>query len=103
MTAQRLQRRRAKGFRLPPEAVCVTRPGKWGNPFRAGIFKGYGAADAVRDFRAWLLGEETLAHCTGKPPTVDDIRRELRGKPLACYCNSRSPCHADVLLEIANS
>jgi hypothetical protein len=30
-------------------------------------------------------------------------RRELRGKDLACYCPEGEPCHADVLLEIANS
>jgi hypothetical protein len=32
-----------------------------------------------------------------------EIKRELRGKDLACFCKPGSPCHADVLLEIANS
>lgn len=27
---------------------------------------------------------------------------ELRGKGLACWCKEDEPCHADVLLEIAN-
>jgi hypothetical protein len=27
---------------------------------------------------------------------------ELRGKNLACWCPLDQPCHADVLLEIAN-
>lgn len=27
---------------------------------------------------------------------------ELRGKNLACWCRSGEPCHADVLLELAN-
>lgn len=31
------------------------------------------------------------------------IRTELRGKDLACWCPLDKPCHADVLLEIANA
>lgn len=34
--------------------------------------------------------------------TVDEIRAELRGKNLACWCPPGVPCHADVLLELAN-
>ena len=33
---------------------------------------------------------------------VARIRRELRGRDLACYCSEHSPCHADVLLLVAN-
>jgi hypothetical protein len=38
-----------------------------------------------------------LAHCT-----LDEIRAELGGKDLACWCDLNKPCHADVLLELAN-
>lgn len=38
----------------------------------------------------------------GPPPTLDDIREKLRGKNLACFCKIGEPCHADVLLELAN-
>lgn len=34
--------------------------------------------------------------------TLDDIRRELAGRDLMCWCRTGQPCHADVLLEIAN-
>ena len=34
--AERIQRRRTKGWRMPPGAVNVTRPSDWGNPFRVG-------------------------------------------------------------------
>jgi hypothetical protein len=34
--------------------------------------------------------------------SIDDVRRELRGRDLACYCPLDVPCHADILLEIAN-
>ena len=35
--------------------------------------------------------------------TKEAIRQELAGKNLACWCPIGSPCHADVLLEIANT
>jgi len=31
-----------------------------------------------------------------------DVRACLRGKNLACWCALDQPCHADVLLEMAN-
>jgi hypothetical protein len=33
---------------------------------------------------------------------VARIRRDLRGRDLACFCSEHSPCHADVLLLLAN-
>ena len=33
---------------------------------------------------------------------IDELRRELRGKNLAWWCPLDEPCHADVLLEVAN-
>lgn len=38
----------------------------------------------------------------GEAPSMDDIRSVLRGKDLACWCALGDPCHADVLLELAN-
>lgn len=39
----------------------------------------------------------------GAPPTIAAIREHLAGKDLACWCPlDGEPCHADVLLEIAN-
>ena len=35
--------------------------------------------------------------------TVDDVRQELAGHDLACWCPLDQPCHADVLLELANA
>jgi hypothetical protein len=39
----------------------------------------------------------------GQAPTLDAIRKALRGHDLACWCPLNAPCHADVLLEIANA
>ena len=105
----RIQRQRTKGWRMPPTAVYVGRPTKWGNPFRCGPHgRAMSLAEKVAKFRDHIEqgggfyspGDEHV----GKPKvTVDDIRRELRGKDLACWCSLDQPCHADVLLELANA
>lgn len=108
---KRIQRRRDKGWRMPPNTVYVGRPTKWGNPFdwrRCQELYGVGAWEAkrrVKDiFRQALRGrgnrmtEDYSAH-------FDRIRRdisELRGFDLACWCPLDEPCHADALLELAN-
>jgi Domain of unknown function (DUF4326) len=87
----RFQRSRRKGARLPAGVVVVTRPTKWGNPHPLAL----GRAEAVRRYHDDLIaGRLTI--------TVDDVERELRGHDLACYCPLDEPCHADVLLAIAN-
>lgn len=116
---QRIQRRRAKGWRMPDGAVYVGRPGGWGNPFRMG-----------ECYKRVLVGDvETYSVQIGR--NVDGYERivtrqqavewyrwylslhdaswlanhlkPLRGKNLACWCPLDQPCHADVLLEIANA
>ncbi|MDP6345525.1 MAG: DUF4326 domain-containing protein [Alphaproteobacteria bacterium] len=102
---RRLQRRRTKGWRLPKEAVYVGRPTKWGNPFRIDPSNDYTAAEAVRDFRLWIDRDRSLCPDVmdlGEPPAIEDIKRELAGRDLACWCRLDGPCHADVLLDIAN-
>ena len=88
---QRYQRSRRKGAHLPSEVVVVTRPTKWGNPHPLSL----GRAEAVRRYRDDLLAGRLAI-------TVDDAERELRDRDLACYCPLDEPCHADVLLEVAN-
>lgn len=113
MTPQRVRLSRKAGARMPPNSVAVTRgPGRiFGNPFtlkaahEAG-YKTYAAADAVRDFRTWLTGSHEV--WTGPQSEVaraailGNLHR-LRGKNLACFCKLDAPCHADVLLELANA
>jgi hypothetical protein len=41
-------------------------------------------------------------HLTEHPEIADRARAELRGHDLACWCPLDQPCHADVLLELAN-
>jgi hypothetical protein len=122
---KRIQRKRTKGWRMPPNTVYVGRPTKWGNPFRIGetincddigtaslYAKDHGWCGkiitphmAVKLYQWWLsdclwyADDETLPLFSGLKKL--DIE-ELRGKNLACWCPLDQPCHANVLLEIAN-
>jgi hypothetical protein len=111
----RIQLSRRKGWRLPEGAVRVSRPGAFGNPFtrEAAIESGY-ATDAtwqefvVECFRDWL-GPSQSGRDWWQGPQSDGRRKailnglpSLRGKSLACWCKPGAPCHADVLLELAN-
>ena len=84
---------------MPPNTVKVDRTTIWGNWWQIGKHSDYlghrintkqQAVDCYRELawpdmhhRAWI--EERLA-----------------GKNLACWCKLDEPCHADVLLELAN-
>lgn len=37
-----------------------------------------------------------------RAPTIAQIQAALRGKNLGCWCSLDQPCHADVLIELAN-
>lgn len=75
----------------PPDAVYVGRGSAFGNPFVIGHD---GTRDEVIDqFRTWFLS---------RPRLVAKAKQELAGKDLVCFC-APNRCHAEVLLEIANS
>jgi hypothetical protein len=89
MRPVRIQRRRVKGWRMPPNTVYVGRGSRWGNPYRVGTCLIPDKETAVETFKAAYL--PLRLECS-----------ELRGKNLACWCRLDQPCHADVLLELAN-
>jgi hypothetical protein len=96
-TPQRIVRSRKRGWRLPPNTVCVSRPGKWGNPYGWNhlvpeLGEKAAKARAVELFKAHLASNAELQAAL----------HELRGKNLCCWCGPNSPCHANVLLEAAN-
>ena len=118
--AQRIQRNRSTGWTTPlcacgcgRKAIYVGRPGGWGNPFRIGsrydlkFDDGHrmgeinSRQDAVAAFVDCLWGHYECNAFSGYP-TIAMIRDELRGHDLMCWCPLGSPCHADVLLEVAN-
>lgn len=135
MTApHRVQLRRTKGWRMPPNTVSVARPGPWGNPYRVGGV----VRDPINQYNPIAQPDPYMAPPMSQLPTSrtrvgidnstwtehyyviadaaqavglfarymafhDDIDlSRLRGKNLACWCPLDQPCHADVLLELAN-
>ena len=114
---KRIQRKRTKGWRKPENTVCVSRPSRWGNPWSvkdardSGLFKPDFCAQIVtNEFRAWLVTNRKSFLEQRELWDQLSVRRqwmlahleELRGKDLACWCALDQPCHADVLLELAN-
>lgn len=91
------------------------RPTIWGNPYPPGLFlfavpaqlryavgleldvdephrRTLTAAESVRCYAAYIKEYKKAFHL-----------EKLRGRDLACWCKSGDPCHADVLLTIANA
>jgi hypothetical protein len=91
---RRIQLRRTKGWRKPENTTVVSRPGKWGNPFKASVT--YPIEQAVAAYEHWLTTT------TDGIAVLNAARAELRGKNLACWCKPGTPCHGDVLLRLVN-
>jgi hypothetical protein len=124
----RIQRQRTKGWRMPEGAVYVGRPSRWGNPFR--IYHGHSligpmwhvARETWKHISAdqCIYGYVTSSGTLSASEAVEQYRMLLRlrqrdtpdrlrkwiaplcGHDLACWCPP-GPCHAEVLLEIANA
>lgn len=84
---------------IPPDAVYVGRPSRWGNSFRVGL--GCSQEDAVRRHKLWIEEQVKLGN-VGFGKKFRYNLDELKGKDLVCWC-APLPCHADVLLELANA
>lgn len=102
----RVQLRRTKGWRMPDNTVKVDRTNKkFGNPFTIGCNPSQfstalpphcdTAADAVAAFSYYAETWMELTRGRWINPLV--------GKNLACWCPLGAACHADVLLELANT
>lgn len=97
---RRVWRRRVKGWKMPDNTVSVCRPGRFGNPFMVGPDRSQRMA--VECFRHWLTTPGITAGIPEKKQAILDGLESLRGKNLACFCKPGTPCHADVLLDLAN-
>lgn len=76
---------------MPPNSVYVGRPTMFGNPF-----------SVPHDGTRKEVIEKFEQYVRSRPDLLAHIRRELRGKNLICWC-APLPCHADVLLRLANA
>lgn len=94
MKPRRVQRKRTKGFKLPPNTVCVNRGTQWGNPFPVN-----GDVDAAMSCKLFQSFIDNLR----KAGRLAEYLAPLRGKNLACFCpEDAEHCHADILLHEAN-
>jgi hypothetical protein len=82
---KRIQRKRVRGWRMPPNTVYVGRPTRWGNPYPKYWF------DSLSFYREWLKFQ-----ISDNP----DFLKPLEGKDLACWCPPADKCHADIILEV---
>jgi hypothetical protein len=96
---QRVQLKRSAGWKMPANTVKVDRTTRWGNPFT--IAECGSAAIAVAQHGRWMRGE-IGAPGGVEPPARDVLRTALGGRHLACWCALNGPCHADLLLVLAN-
>jgi hypothetical protein len=119
---ERIQLRRTAGWRLPEDAVVVSRPSRWGNPFRV-------REQITRDSDLWPYIAETVPGGTNGLASLAPMTRqqavdlysswvieqphlmlrldELAGRDLACWCplpaeGEPDICHARFLLDLAN-
>ena len=128
---RRIKRERTKGWRQPEGAVFVGFRTVWGNPFKIGEPSGFGFNDGgdetpmiaamtseqvvsfYRDLVRGFLCPEMHPHghhwmrefkrrMNGGHPSEMAIAY-LRGRDLVCWCSLHDDCHADVLLELANT
>lgn len=99
----RIQLKRTAGWRMPANTVKVDRTTCFGNPYRRGDLGVPDARTAVDRFERLIARPDLEADHIHFSLTRQRIVAQLRGKNLACWCKPGAPCHADVLLAIANS
>jgi len=130
MKPVRIQRKRTKGYNMQEhsksinglDAVYVGRPGKYGNPYKVVkksprlvqiyctahhsqncIFPTASVACHVSNAN-YQLTRLYSEWCEGfTKEWVEKMKKDLAGKNLACFCRLDQPCHAEILLELANA
>lgn len=128
MKPKRLTRYRKAGWKKPDNSVIVDRTSRWGNPYVVTINEvvdlddqrnvpvwrdpaGNGAQgcptellpSTLRNKERALASELFASYARHRLTTEPDWLTPLRGRDLVCFCPEDAPCHADVLLELANS
>ncbi|WP_428661862.1 DUF4326 domain-containing protein [Runella sp.] len=119
---KRIKRERKKDWRMPENAVSVTRPGQWGNPMK--IVDEWILIQTELNGRYQMLCKgdidlmlEIYRFMLALPATIDvELKMDetvwnwrmyyenadfsmLKDKDLACFCGLDKPCHANILIE----
>lgn len=107
---KRIQRRRTRGWRRPPNTVIVDQTSDFGNPFTIAeaLEAGYGETEeqarafVIRAFRYWLEDDPDWGRCYSKERArLLERLPELVGMDLACTCRLDQECHGTILLAMA--
>jgi len=118
----RVQRRRTKGWKTPPNTVYAGRPGEWGNRYVIGESFEHvdGATVTVRDaahavqlWEEWFAYQDRHFHVNRQAQSIIGgsnlscwcalCPKHAAGKPFDVECADCAPCHTDPLGRIANS
>lgn len=104
----RIQRKRTKCFKLPPNTICINRGTMWGNPFTV---EEYGRKLAIEVFRQCLQSPHLVyCHFDELEATVQFNRFRWMAENLylireadyvACFCPVDVACHGDILIELS--
>ena len=99
---KRIPRKRTSGWKMPDNTIYVGKPSKFGNPFSA---REIGNSRAVELFKNWLNGDldNTYPDLISRRRDLIKNLPKLKNKNLACWCKKSNACHADVLLNLANT
>lgn len=121
-TPMRIQRRRTRGWRMPPNTKYVGRPGIYSNPFSYHD-RGREAVDLYQEWwrcRGWigntLMFSDQMDILMGamfqtEPHPLRGYNQACwcplcpahqEGRPLGVDCEACDPCHVDILLPAAN-
>ena len=109
----RMQWHRNRDGALPPDALNIMRPGRWGNHYRmmGDMIYEY-AGERRKILSPWVLAidspqkddslfwELTELYFRGKILSGELNLCQLSGKRLACACTPDKPCHADILIKL---
>lgn len=104
---------------MPSNTVSITRPGRFGNPFKVGCWykksvlggvvgysdfrgKNLSGFNKIKDANQAVEWFEWYVRQVANQPEFIKLKYELRDKDLACWCKEGEPCHGDVWLRIAN-
>lgn len=87
---------------MPEGAVYVGRPSRWGNPWHPGLNQDDMGGTDFALTREEAVGMYRQMWTTFPRRVLETDLAPLRGHDLVCWCPLDQPCHADVLLELAN-
>lgn len=105
----RIQRSRRKDYKTPENTIYVGRPTKWGNPFeisdtvsREQVVNQYFEC-VLSNIMTYVYFDELQASINfDRFKWIAENLHTLKGKNLSCWCKLDQPCHADILLKLAN-